>query len=242
MATPSQRSRANSSRGCRKLSVRRTSSGRVIPKLSRASPILPVCACALVDNAAEVTAAGSSETDAIFKTHATFAKRPMSRRFGLREWKLRKNMAEDPTSHLPAKTHNIVTSVKVGGVGARLHEYVRSSAMTLPSFGRLPGRDEVDGALELRDRRAASPRPIPQGRRRRRAVSAAQGHRVAFRPRRRTTRRRLAELGMALGDLRHLLGAHEHALDLRGLVRAAHPAFDAHVGAPARAASRHERP
>src|SRR6478736_32728 len=38
---------------------------------------------------------------------------------------------------------------------------------------------------------------------------------------------------MALADLGDLLGADAHALDLGGLVGAAHPALDAHVGAPA---------
>src|ERR1700682_2744606 len=40
---------------------------------------------------------------------------------------------------------------------------------------------------------------------------------------------------MTLADLRDLLGPHEHALDLGGLVGAAHPALDAHVAASARA-------
>ena len=46
---------------------------------------------------------------------------------------------------------------------------------------------------------------------------------------------------MALGDLGDLLGMHEHALDLGGLVGAAEPALDAHVGAPARARARQHR-
>jgi hypothetical protein len=47
-----------------------------------------------------------------------------------------------------------------------------------------------------------------------------------------------SELGMALGDFRDLLGPHEHALDLGGLVGAAHPALDAHVAVSAGAAAR----
>ena len=35
---------------------------------------------------------------------------------------------------------------------------------------------------------------------------------------------------MTPGDFRDLLGPHEHALDLGGLVGAAHPALDAHIG------------
>ena len=46
---------------------------------------------------------------------------------------------------------------------------------------------------------------------------------------------------MALADLGDLLGAHEHALDLRGLVGAAHPALDAQIGAPAGACARQHR-
>src|SRR5271168_3294901 len=46
---------------------------------------------------------------------------------------------------------------------------------------------------------------------------------------------------MALANLRDLLGPDEHALDLGGLVGAAHPALDAHVGAPARARARQRR-
>src|SRR5438552_18655394 len=42
---------------------------------------------------------------------------------------------------------------------------------------------------------------------------------------------------MTLADLRDLLGPHEHALDLGGLIGAAHPALDAHVAASARAAA-----
>src|ERR1700681_5012259 len=38
---------------------------------------------------------------------------------------------------------------------------------------------------------------------------------------------------MPLADLCDLLGPHEHALDLGGLVGAPHPALDAHVAAPA---------
>src|SRR3954470_6874579 len=38
---------------------------------------------------------------------------------------------------------------------------------------------------------------------------------------------------MTLADPRDLLGAHEHALDLGGLVGAAHPTLDAHVAASA---------
>jgi hypothetical protein len=38
---------------------------------------------------------------------------------------------------------------------------------------------------------------------------------------------------MAGDQFGHLLGAHEHALDLGRLVGAAHPALDPHVGAPA---------
>jgi hypothetical protein len=37
------------------------------------------------------------------------------------------------------------------------------------------------------------------------------------------------EPGMTLADLGDLLGPHEHALDLGGLVGAAHPALDTHV-------------
>src|SRR3977135_3743517 len=42
---------------------------------------------------------------------------------------------------------------------------------------------------------------------------------------------------MTLADLRYLLEAHEHALDLGGLVGAAHPALDAHVGSSTWAAA-----
>ena len=49
-----------------------------------------------------------------------------------------------------------------------------------------------------------------------------------------------ANLRMTPADLRDLRRMHEHALDLGGLVGAAHPAGDAHVGAPARRASRHQ--
>src|SRR4051812_42089447 len=38
---------------------------------------------------------------------------------------------------------------------------------------------------------------------------------------------------MPLADLRHLLGADEHPLDLGGLVGAAHPALDPHIAASA---------
>jgi hypothetical protein len=38
---------------------------------------------------------------------------------------------------------------------------------------------------------------------------------------------------MALTDLGNLLGTDEHALDLGGLVGAAHSAIDSHIGAPA---------
>jgi hypothetical protein len=40
---------------------------------------------------------------------------------------------------------------------------------------------------------------------------------------------------MTLADLGDLLGAHEHALDLGGLVGAAHPTLNAHIGASAAA-------
>ena len=42
-----------------------------------------------------------------------------------------------------------------------------------------------------------------------------------------------SEFRMTLADLGDLLGPHEHALDLGGLVGAPHPALDAHVGAAA---------
>jgi hypothetical protein len=38
---------------------------------------------------------------------------------------------------------------------------------------------------------------------------------------------------MTLDHRRHLLGMNEHTLDLGGLVGAAHPTLDAHVGATA---------
>ena len=44
------------------------------------------------------------------------------------------------------------------------------------------------------------------------------------------------------GDKRgHLLGTHEHPLDLRRLIGPAHPAFDPHVGAATGAFARHDR-
>ena len=43
---------------------------------------------------------------------------------------------------------------------------------------------------------------------------------------------------MTLADLGDLLGPDEHALDLGGLIGAAHPALDAHIGAAARARAR----
>src|SRR4051812_14117048 len=46
---------------------------------------------------------------------------------------------------------------------------------------------------------------------------------------------------MPLADLGDLFGTHEHALDLGGLVGAAHPALDAQVAAPARAPARKRR-
>ena len=43
------------------------------------------------------------------------------------------------------------------------------------------------------------------------------------------------DFGMRLDQCCHLFGAHKHAFDFGGLIGPAHPAFDPHIGAPARA-------
>ena len=110
---------------------------------------------------------------------------------------------------------------------------LRSSAMTLPSFGRLPGTTKSTAPLSLV--RSCSVAPTA-------ALRASVGARGLGRERHRVglglaghDKPQALELGMAPPDLGHLLRAHEHALDLRGLIGAAHPALDAQVGAPARA-------
>src|SRR5215207_864658 len=83
-----------------------------------------------------------------------------------------------------------------------------------------PGRHEVDGPLELRDRL--------KSRNHRGAQLLARGPR--FGSESHYIRLALAghdeaepaQVRVALRDFRHLLGAHEHALDLCGLVGAAH--------------------
>src|SRR5829696_9703132 len=93
--------------------------------------------------------------------------------------------------------------------------------------------DEIDGALELGEILQRRPDRRLEGVGRRGSLGRER-HRVGFglaghdKP-------QALELGMAPPDLGHLLGAYEHALDLRGLIGAAHPALDAQVGAPARA-------
>ena len=108
-----------------------------------------------------------------------------------------------------------------------------TSSITLPSFGKLARRAERDFAAQLGD--VADRRDDRLGVRRRVARAprrAASSGRC--RPGLSTTSRALRDLRMALDDRRHLRRMHEHALDLRRLVGAAHPALDAHVGAAAR--------
>ena len=100
------------------------------------------------------------------------------------------------------------------------------------------GRDELHRAFELGDRLQrrgdrVCERGIGRG-----AFRHAASSRPA-RPRASTTSRSRPSSRMARGDLGDLLGMHEHAFDLGGLVGAAHPALDAHVGAPAGRDARH---
>ena len=117
---------------------------------------------------------------------------------------------------------------------------MRSSAITLPSFGSVPGATSFTSPLSLvTDCRVAAIAVCKRGVGRR--ALGQQRHRVLL-ALAVDDEAHAAELGMALGDLGDLLGMHEHALDLGGLVGAAHPALDAHVGAPAgRSARQHRR-
>ena len=116
----------------------------------------------------------------------------------------------------------------------------RSSAITLPSFGSEPGATSftapfsfVTACKRLGDR-------LLEAVARRRAFGV-QRHRVLL-ALARHGEAHAQQLGMALGDFGDLLGPHEHALHLGGLVGAAHPALDARVGAPAgRGARQHGR-
>ena len=115
----------------------------------------------------------------------------------------------------------------------------RSSAITLPSFGRLPGATSFTSPLSLVTdcsvAATASCKPPSSV-----CAFGRQRHRVLL-ARARDGEAQAAELGMALADLRHLAGMHEHALHFRGLVGAAHPALDPHIAAPARRATLHRR-
>ena len=103
--------------------------------------------------------------------------------------------------------------------------------MTLPSFGSEPAATSSTAPPSFVTRaawppiasRKASPGE-PHSRPQRHHVGLALARDDEAQP---------SELGMTLADFRDLLGPHEHALDLGGLVGAAHPALDAHVGAAA---------
>jgi hypothetical protein len=105
---------------------------------------------------------------------------------------------------------------------------VRSSAMTLPSLGRDRGATQATSPPSFVTLRSV-------------ALTTCRVRICGFRLQRHGVGLALAgdnetqpsEFGMAPGDFRDLLGPHEHALDLGGLVGAAHPALDAHIGAAA---------
>ena len=107
----------------------------------------------------------------------------------------------------------------------------RSSAITLPSFGSVPGATSFTAPFSLVTACSVSAMVCSKpslGV----AHSACKRHRVLLG----LARHRKAhaeKLGVAPHHLGDLLGAHEHALHLGGLVGAAHPALDARVGAPA---------
>src|SRR5262249_51547430 len=115
----------------------------------------------------------------------------------------------------------------------------RSSAITLPSFGRLPGATSFTSPPSFVTARSVATTPPVQGRGGRRP--SAHNFQPTRPARPRDQEPQPAELGMALADVRHLGGTHEHALDLGGLVGTAHPARQPHIGAPATRAARHHR-
>src|SRR6516164_9004523 len=105
----------------------------------------------------------------------------------------------------------------------------------LAVVGQSARADQFDRATKL-GHGAQGRRHLAAQRLARRGAFGAQRHDIGF-VLARGDEAETPERGMALADLGDLLGAHEHALDLGGLVGAAHPAFDAHIGAPARAFS-----
>ena len=108
----------------------------------------------------------------------------------------------------------------------------RSSAITLPSFGSVPGATSFTAPLSLvTDCSVSAIASLEAGARRRRIRPAASSR--PARPRASRRGARASSSGWRLRHLGDLLGAHEHALHLGGLVGAAHPALDARVGAPA---------
>src|SRR6267143_651519 len=95
---------------------------------------------------------------------------------------------------------------------------------------QLAGLPERDFAPQLGDAADAAFYRLRKSRRRRGAYFALQGHAVGS-ARIVHDQPRLQDFLVSPYDLGHLRRLHEHALNLRGLVGAAHPAADARVGA-----------
>ena len=107
----------------------------------------------------------------------------------------------------------------------------RSSAMTLPSFGRLPGGTISTSPRSLVTNASVSAilaRQIVWG------LSDLAGERHGVRVLvSRDHKSEFEEFRVVLANAVDLFGAHEHAFDLRGLIGAAHPSLDPQIGASA---------
>jgi hypothetical protein len=112
----------------------------------------------------------------------------------------------------------------------------RSSAIALPSFGSEPdGTNSTEPPSLVTAQSDAAKRSCKASFG---EVHSAFSVVTSLSPPRVTTRRSRPSSGWRLPDLRDLFRAYEHALDLGGLVGAAHPSLDAHVAASAGAAAR----
>ena len=123
--------------------------------------------------------------------------------------------------------------------GERAQAYLRASSMTLPSLGSEPAATKRTSPRSLVTSRSVASTACERRIRRAVALDAQRDEVVAAlvaRPRGARARGRGGRT-----TSRHLLGMHEEAAHLGGLVGAAHPALDAHVRAPAGARARQHR-
>jgi hypothetical protein len=115
-----------------------------------------------------------------------------------------------------------------------MEDYRRRSAALVRDYlaviGQRARADQLDIAAEFRHRAQRRGQFIAQDFPLRRAFRL-QRHHVGLAGAR-DDEAEPTETGMALADLGDLLWANEHALDLGGLVGAAHPALDAQVARP----------